>query len=177
VAGRKRHILVDTLGLLMAVVVRLGVPQTRVLPEVYRLRKALSPHRAAELDGVTINPARLVPPDVWPLIIELAGGLMVPLSRELLQIDVVARWKLQVILVARTGLGTINHTLLSLEALRTRGIEVHGVAFVGDENKDNERTVCEIGSVRRLGRLALVEVRADTLAAAFRAGFRLEDFA
>jgi dethiobiotin synthetase len=157
--------------------VRLGVPADRVLPEVYRLTQPLSPHRAAEIDGVALDPACLVPPDVSPLVIELAGGLMVPLRRDLLQIDLVAQWKLPVVLVARTALGTINHTLLSLEALQARKIMVHGVAFVGDANEDNERTIVEMGGVRALGRLPLIQPTADTLTEAFRENFRCEDFA
>ena len=133
------------------------MPADRVLPEVYRLTQPLSPHRAAEIDGVALDPACLVPPDVSPLVIELAGGLMVPLRRDLLQIDLVAQLKLPVVLVARTALGTINHTLLSLEALRARGIKIQGVAFVGTANEDNERTIVEMGGVRALGRLPLIE--------------------
>jgi len=166
-----------TAGTDAAEVVRLGVPAARVLPEVYRLTQPLSPHRAAEIDGVALDPALLVPPEVSPLVIELAGGLMVPLRRDLLQIDLVSQWKLPVVLVARTALGTINHTLLSLEALRARDIEVHGVAFVGGANEDNERTIIEMGGLRALGRLPLIEPRADTLAEAFRESFRCEDFA
>lgn len=160
-----------------AEVLRLGVPAERVLPEAYRLARPLSPHRAAELDGVTIDPVRLAPPEVSPLVIELAGGLMVPVTRARLQIDVVAGWRLPVVLVARTGLGTINHTLLSLEALRSRGIAAHGVAFVGGADEDNERTIAEMGRVRRLGRLPLLALDADTLRGAFAAQFRIEDFA
>ena len=165
-----------TTGTDAAEAVRLGVRADRVLPEVYRLTQPLSPHRAAEIDGVALDPARLVPPDVSPLVIELAGGLMVPLRRDLLQIDLVAQWKLPVVLVARTALGTINHTLLSLEALRAREIMVHGVAFVGEANEDNERTIVEMSGVRALGRLPLIEPRADTLADAFRESFRCGDF-
>ena len=156
-----------------------GIPATQVLPEVYRLAEPLSPHRAAELDGVAIDPARLVLPEVaGALVVEGAGGVLVPLTREVLYADVFARWGAPVVIVARTGLGTINHTLLSLEALRARGVPVLGVAFSGEANDDNEATICAMGRVKRLGRLPrLVEVSPQTLAEAFAANFRLKDFA
>ena len=153
----------------------LGV--TRVLPEAYRLTEPLSPHRAAELDGVTIDPARLVPPDADPLVIEGAGGVLVPVTRDLLYADLFARWRLPVVLVARTGLGTINHSLLSVEALRARGVAVHGIAFVGDANADKEATICAIAGVRRLGRLPRLDpLDAAGLGAAFAAHFDIGDF-
>ena len=156
-----------------------GIPAAQVLPEVYRLSEPLSPHRAAELDGVAIDPARLVLPEVaGALVIEGAGGVLVPLTREVLYADVFARWGAPVVIVARTGLGTINHTLLSLEALRARGVPVLGVAFSGEANDDNEATICAMGRVKRLGRLPrLAEVSPQTLAEAFAANFHLKDFA
>lgn len=149
-----------------------------ILPEAYRLTEPLSPHRAAELDGVTIDRARLALPAQRPLVVEGAGGVLVPVTRTLSYGDVFAWWGLPVIVVARTGLGTINHTLLSIEALRARNIPVHGVAFVGHANEDNEATIAQIGKVRRLGRLPMLPVLdRDTLAAAFTAGFDRSAFA
>jgi dethiobiotin synthetase len=107
-----------------------------VLPEAYRLGTPCSPHQAAAIDGVTIDPARLALPEGdGPLVIEGAGGVLVPLSEELLYADLFALWGLPVVLVARTSLGTINHSLLSLEALRARQVPVAGIAFVGKENR------------------------------------------
>ena len=156
-----------------------GLPPNKILSEAYRFKAALSPHRAAELEGLKIDAAKINPPVVaGPLIIEGAGGLMVPIKRELLFIDVFARWELPVILCARTSLGTLNHSLLSIEALRARQVPILGLAFVGDENADNERTICEIGNVKRLGRMPFLDpLNASTLRAAFSANFRLEDFA
>lgn len=156
-----------------------GVPAHKILPEAYRLTQPLSPHRAAELDGIKIDAAKLNPPRIdGPLVIEGAGGLLVPIKRELLFADIFARWELPVVLCARTALGTINHSLLSIEAMRARDIVIHGIAFIGDENADNERTISDIGGVKRLGRLPRLDpLNADTLARAFAANFRLEDFA
>lgn len=151
----------------------------RILPEAYRLKTPVSPHRAGEIDRVEIDIQTLrLPLSERPLVVELAGGLLVPLTRGVLQIDVLAGWRAPVVLVARTSLGTINHTLLSLEALRGRGVEVLGVAFVGAENADSERTIGEMGAVRRLGGLPQIEpLTSEKLAAAFAENFRLEDFA
>jgi dethiobiotin synthetase len=155
-----------------------GLPDDRLLPEAYRFALAASPHRAAEAEGVEIDVARLAPPSVdAPLVIEGAGGLMVPVTRRILLIDVLATWGIPVILCARTALGTINHSLLSLAALRARSLPVHGIVFVGDENPDTERTIVEMGNVRRLGRLPFVDpLDARSLATAFAANFRREDF-
>ncbi len=147
-----------------------------IRPEAYRLTTPASPHRAAEIDGIAIDVARLVPPKE-PHVIEGAGGVMVPLTRDTLQIEVFARWRLPVVIVASTRLGTINHSLLTIEALRARGIPMIGVAFSGVANEDSERTVCEMGNVRLLGRLPLLgSLDAGTLRAAFAGTFRIEDF-
>lgn len=159
------------------VVSRLGV--ARVLPEAYRLTEPLSPHRAAELDGVAIDPDRLkIPDSEGTLVIEGAGGLMVPVTRSLLFIDVFRQWRAPVVLVARTALGTINHSLLSVEALRTRDIPILGIAFVGEANEDNEATIAALAGVKRLGRLPRLDpLDAQSLRQAFAAHFKIGDFA
>ena len=97
----------------------------RMLPEAYAFQQPVSPHWAAELDSTLLNPeALVVPPCSAPLVVETAGGLMVPLTRQWLQIDQLQRWGLPIVLVARSGLGTLNHTLLSLEALKHRQLTV-----------------------------------------------------
>jgi dethiobiotin synthetase len=111
-------------------------------------------------------------------VVEGAGGVLVPLREDLLYADLFARWGLPVVLVARTSLGTINHSLLSVEALRARGVPIAGIAFVGDANAESERVICAIGRVARLGRLPWLDpLDAATLHAAFRAGFDLRAFA
>ena len=147
-----------------------------IVPEAYRLKLAASPHQAAAEEGVTIDADSLHPPD-GALVIEGAGGLMVPLTRDTLFIDVFARWKLPLILCARTRLGTINHTLMSLEAIRARDIPLHGVAFIGEANEESEGIIVEKGRVKRLGRLPMVAplVR-GRLAGVFARTFNLADF-
>ena len=149
-----------------------GLGDDRVLANAVTVSQPLSPHRSAELDGVEIDLNALTPPAIDPLIVEGAGGLMVPLNRETLFIDLFATWKLPVVLTARTGLGTINHTLLSLEALRARDIPILGVAFVGDDNPDNMRTIAEMGDVKVLGRMPMLNtIDADTLNEVFAQNF------
>lgn len=156
-----------------------GLPLGHILPEAYRLVTPCSPHLAAEIDRVTIDLDRLALPAVdGPLVVEGAGGALVPVTREILYADVFARWGKPVVLVARTALGTINHSLLSIEALRARGVPIHGIAFVGDPVEDSEATIAAIGKVKRLGRLPMLpELTPRTLAQAFADGFDLADFA
>ena len=154
-----------------------GLSADRILPEVYRLATAASPHFAAERAGVTIDKSKLaIPATPGPLVIEGAGGLLVPLTRQLLQIDLFAEWKAPVILVASTRLGTINHSLLSVEALKRRAITILGIAFIGAANPDNERTICEMGGVKTLGRLPTIEaLDAASLQQAFSENFKIAD--
>lgn len=156
-----------------------GLPPDRVLPEAWRLRTPASPHLAAALDGVSIDAAALSPPlCVRPLVIEGAGGALVPLNDEVLFADVFARWGLPVVVCASTRLGTINHSLLTLEALRGRGVPILGVAFIGQANESSEAAIVRFGQVRRLGRLPWLDpLTPESLAQAFSAGFDLKDFA
>lgn len=150
----------------------------RILPEAYRLWTPASPHLSARIDGVTIDPDILQVPDIdRPLVIEGAGGLLVPLTDDALFADLFARWRLPVILCARTGLGTINHTLLSLEAMRRRSIDVSGVAFIGPEEAVTQETIARMGQVRSLGRLPFIDpLTPERLKQAFSDHFDLTTF-
>jgi dethiobiotin synthetase len=155
-----------------------GLGPERILAEAYRLKTAASPHLAAELEGVRIDEASLVPPQsALPLVIEGAGGLLVPLNRRTLYIDVFARWRLPTVLCARTRLGTINHTLLSIEALRRRRIPLLGVALIGEEHAANQQIIASLGRTRILGRLPLLDpLSPATLSCAFERGFSCDEF-
>lgn len=162
-----------------AVVARLGrAPAERIVPESWRLRTPASPHLSAAMDGVVIDAGELEPPcTAGPLVIEGAGGVMVPLTRTATFVDVFARWRLPTVLCARTELGTINHTLLSLEALRSRAIPVIGVAFIGHAKRDTEQVIGELGRVPVLGRLPWIEhLTPENLSREFRSAFRRDDF-
>ena len=150
----------------------------RTLPEAYRLSAPCSPHWAAEMDGLRIEDADLaLPSGEDRLVVEGAGGVLVPIRDNLLFADLFARWGLPVVLAARTALGTINHTLLSIEALRARGVPIHGVAFVGGAIENTEATIARIGRVKRLGRLPILpEITRHALLAALGAAFDPDDF-
>lgn len=149
----------------------------KTLPETYRLKLAASPDRAARAENIRLDPSALKLPDARPLVVEGAGGLLVPLDGDTLYIDVFARWAAPLILCARTGLGAINHTLLSLEAIRTRRVPLLGVAFIGEAQSETEDTICRIGAVKRLGRLGIVNpLTREGLAREFARGFNIADF-
>jgi len=124
------------------------------LPERFRLTQPLSPHQAAELDGVEIHlsdfalPSRVNKPH---LIVEGAGGLMVPLNKTHFIMDLIQHLQLPVCLVARSQLGTINHTLLSLAQLRRANIPVLGVIVNGPKNQANREAIAQYGQVPILG--------------------------
>lgn len=160
-----------------------GLPEERFLPERWRLQLPASPHLAASVEGVRIDledfalPRSYTSGQPWqrPLIVEGAGGLLVPLNEQALMIDLIARLRLPVVLVARTSLGTINHTLLSLEALRARGLPVVGVVLNGAEHVSNEQAIRQYGRVAVLGRIPpLPALTAPQLREAFRSCFNEE---
>ena len=156
-----------------------GLPADRILPEAYRLNTPASPHHAAAIDNVVIEPSLLELPQCdRRVVVEGAGGLLVPLAGGLLFADVFARWRFETVIVARTTLGTINHSLLTIEALRARDIPILGVAFVGEAHAESEHAISAIGRVRHLGRLPWLDpLEADTLASAFDAAFDLTSLA
>ncbi len=146
-----------------------GLPPERILPEGYRLMMAASPHLAAEAEGQVLDPLHLVLPTPRPLVVEGAGGVLVPVRRDppLFMADLFAAWGAPVLLVARSGLGTINHSLLSIAALRERGVRIAGLVMVGDPHPDNERIVPALSGVPLLGRLPhLTPLDRKTLSAA-----------
>ena len=119
-----------------------GIKANRIIPEAYRLKMPASPNQAAAAEGITIDKENLrLPNHEGALVVELAGGLMVPLRDDWLQIDQVKAWNLPVVLVARSGLGTLNHTLLSIEALENRNIKVATLILNGEKHKENYNTL------------------------------------
>ena len=126
-----------------------------------RLPDPVSPHLAAARAGKTIDLEPLVArpagePDVrW--IVEGAGGLLVPINRFALMADLIGRLGFAAVVVARSTLGTINHTLLTLEALRARSLAVAGVVMVGDPDRDNREAITRYGRVDVLGELPRLE--------------------
>ena len=136
----------------------LNLEPNRHLSERYKFKAPVSPHWAAEKESRHIEASNLNIPSLDKLIIiETAGGLMVPLNRNWLQIDQIKAWGGAIILVARTGLGTLNHTLLSLEALKNRNINVLGIVLNGPPHSDNPKTLEQFGDTKILARLPIFE--------------------
>ena len=113
----------------------------KIYPEVYSYRDPLSPHLAAMIENNVIDMDKIVLPRVSDLIIEGAGGVLVPMNGRYVMVDLIKKLDVPVVVVARTTLGTINHTLLSLEALRSRNIQVLGVIMNGEKNLQNSKAI------------------------------------
>lgn len=125
---------------------------TVIHPESYRLTQPLSPHLSAKLDGIHINLGQIVIPETANnLIIEGAGGLMVPLTENELIVDLIKKLDVQVILISQNYLGSINHTLLSINLLNQYNIKIKGIIFNGEENLETERFILQYAKTKKLG--------------------------
>lgn len=138
-------------------------PEAEIFDEGFRLECPLSPHLSARLANVEINVEKVI--DFLPnqtdkrfWIIEGAGGALVPLNENELLIDLVKALDLPVVIAARAGLGTINHTLLTVEALRNRGVKILGVVMNGEANEENKRAIEHFGQVKVLAQMPKFEV-------------------
>ena len=136
--------------------------EEEILPQGVRLQHPVSPHLAAKRSGQTIAIDQLTgliqaQPDGTAWIVEGAGGVLVPLNGNQLMIDLICALELPVLVVARSALGTINHTLLTLQALRGRSICIAGVVMVGDRNPDNRAAIEEYGHVAVLGEMPVFQ--------------------
>lgn len=130
-----------------------------VLPEAFCLNEPMSPHAAAKLDGIEITSENLNLPSVsGNFIVEGAGGIMVPInSVGFLYVDAFAQWGLPAIVVSRHYLGSINHTLMTIKILRSRGIEIEGIIFVGDEHSTTEEAILSNTGLRQIARIPMAE--------------------
>ncbi|MEJ5300194.1 MAG: dethiobiotin synthase [Thermodesulforhabdaceae bacterium] len=142
-----------------------GLPSERFIPEAYCLKKPLSPHAAAELEGITLDPFAIVPPVVnGRLIVEGAGGVMVPLNSHYFMLDLMKFFGFPVLVVSRSTLGTINHTLLTLMALRNAGLDVAGVVLNGPLNESNKKAIEHFGKVSVVAQVEPLDtIKLDTL--------------
>jgi dethiobiotin synthetase len=133
-----------------------GIGTDRTLDEVYKFVPPVSPDLAARWAGVEIDLGRIALPSImnndW-LVIEGAGGVLVPVNQKQFMLDLMVKLKLPVILASRSGLGTVNHTLLSLAALHAAELQVHGVVLIGDQNRENRETIERFGHVRVIGEI------------------------
>lgn len=143
-----------------------GLDDHRCYPPTFSLTQPLSPDEAARRDGVTIHLDDFsLPPSPRPLVVEGAGGLLVPLNNKDFMVDLIRHLGLPVVLVARTTLGTINHTLLSLEALRHRQIPILGIILSGPKNPANEQALLSYSQCPILAAIPhITPLNAQTLA-------------
>ncbi len=119
-----------------------GLPESRFLPEIKTFKAPLSPHRAAMLEGQEIRVSGIALPQVQgPLVVEGAGGLLVPLNSTETMLDLIVSFGLPVVLVSTDYLGSINHTLLSLRCLQQEGVAVAGLVFTGRSFEDNAQAI------------------------------------
>jgi dethiobiotin synthetase len=135
-------------------------PEERLLPERYCFDPPVSPHLASREGGVRIAlDAFELPASIGdrPCIVEGAGGAMVPLNERDLMIDLMCRLSFPVLVAARTSLGTINHTLLTLAVLRAAHLSVRGVVMIGAENAENRRAIEHYGNIRVIGHIPVLE--------------------
>lgn len=150
------------------------LPRQKTLPESYRFKPPVSPHLAAKWAGVRIELRKIKMPALvqGPLITEGAGGVLVPLNRNQLMTDLMRHLNLPVVLVARTSLGTINHTLLSLAALRAARLDIRAVVMVGKPNRDNKTAIERYGQIPVAGTVPLLKkINRTALSAIFRRSF------
>jgi len=148
-----------------------GIPEERLLPERYCFDPPVSPHLAAREAGVHIALELLQLPDAlpgFPLIVEGAGGVMAPINERDLMRDLIRQLGLPVVIAARSALGTINHTLLTVAALRAASVAICGVVMIGEEHVENRRAIEHYGRVRVIGHIPpLQEINRDTLLGVF----------
>ncbi|GIV33317.1 MAG: ATP-dependent dethiobiotin synthetase BioD [Chitinophagales bacterium] len=148
-------------------------PHTVLHPEAWRLKLPASPHKAARAEKKIIRLHHIrMPQTSRYLIIEGAGGLLVPLNHSQLIIDLIQRWNIPVILVSRNYLGSINHTLLSAEALKSRGIRTLGIIFNGSPDPENERVIIKMSGMPCIGRIRPHRVLTRRIIASYAAQFR-----
>jgi dethiobiotin synthetase len=133
-------------------------PKTVFHPEAYRLNEPMSPHAAAAIDGVEIQLSKFqLPQTDNHLIVELAGGIMVPLNDRETNLDLIKKLNIPVILISKNYLGSINHTLLSVEILKMNNITLKGLIFNGEQNKSSEEFILNYTKLECLGRVNFEE--------------------
>jgi dethiobiotin synthetase len=148
-------------------------PTSRFFPERHRLQMPASPHQAAAAEGLTIRPQDFeLPATANHLVVEGAGGLLVPLAPGFLLADLLVQLDLAVIVVSRHYLGSINHTLLTLEALHARGVRVRGLVFNGDSAPATEQFINQHTAVPVLPPLRVEATVSPGMVTRYAAGFR-----
>jgi len=151
------------------------IPKARTLPEIYRFAPPVSPHLAARRAGTRIELRKIRAPQIQAgdaLVVEGAGGVLVPINDTQRMTDLMRRLKLPVLLVCRSSLGTINHTLLSLAALRAARLDVSGAIMTGKPNSENRKAIERYGNIEVVGTVPfLKQIERGVLLGVFRKRF------
>ena len=150
------------------------IPESLTIPESYCFDPPVSPHLAAETAGVTIDLARIQPPAdlAKPIVAEGAGGILVPINDSELMLDLAGHLGFPIVIAARSALGTINHTLLTVRALRCAKMPIKGIAMIGHRNRDNERAVERYGGIGVIGWVPWLDtMNRETLLTVFHRNF------
>ena len=148
----------DDLSDTATVICNAGIPESQTIPPTYCFDPPVSPHLAAQWKGVRIDLNEIKRPQTGArLIIEGAGGVLVPLNETNLTTDLMKSLDVPVLIASRTKLGTINHTLLTIQALRAAAVPIKGVVLIGIENEDNRRAIEHYGQVAVLGRIPMLD--------------------
>jgi dethiobiotin synthase len=155
-----------------------GISPEQTYPETYIFDDPVSPHLAAERSGKEILLENIAVPSVnTPLVVEGAGGVLAPVNSHQFIVDLILHLQMPVVLAARSTLGTINHTVMSLKVLQSYKIEVRGVVLIGPENTDNRKAVEHYGSAPVIGQIPLLEtINRETLCRVFAENFQREAF-
>ncbi len=156
-----------------------GMSPEQALPETYIFDDPVSPHLAAERAGKEICLERIAVPSAatFPLVVEGAGGVLAPINSHQFIADLIWRLQMPVVLAARSTLGTINHTVMSLKVLRSYKIEVRGVVLIGPENPENKKAIEHYGSTQVIGQIPFLEtINRETLCRVFADSFQREAF-
>ncbi len=156
-----------------------GISPDQALPEAYIFDDPVSPHLAAERAGKEIRLENITIPTVATssLVVEGAGGVLAPINSHQFIADLILHLQMPVVLAARSTLGTINHTVMSLKVLRGYKIEVRGVVLLGPENPENKKAIEHYGSTQVIGQIPILEtINRETLCRVFADHFQREAF-
>lgn len=129
--------------------------QTVIYNEAYRLREPMSPHAAADIEGIVIDEDKIkLPTTSRTLVIEGAGGIMVPINNHYFMIDLAEKFDTEIILVIQNYLGSINHSLLTIDALKNKGLKIIGLVFNGPSHPHSENIISQYSGLRTIAKLS-----------------------
>ena len=153
-----------------------GFDSSFFFPPAYELQQPLSPHESAKRDGIKIELANfLLPREETKVVVEGAGGILVPINEKYFIIDIIKKLKLPILLVARSGLGTINHTLLTVSELKKRNLPLLGIILNGKRNQSNREAIEKYSGVSVVSELEPLKTLDKKTLLSHKPGGRLDE--